>query len=165
MSLVDVVLNRRSIRRYEKREVPKDVLDKILEAGRQAPSAGNKQPWHFIVVTSPELKEKLSQGKWNSFVKDSALTIIGCANKGDAYAKKWSFIDTSIALQNMVIAAEAMGVGSCWVGDFKKEEIKEIMGIPVDWRVVALITFGYPEEQPLGRQKKPIQEIVGYNRF
>ena len=79
MSLVDVVLSRRSIRRYRQKEIPRYILEKILEAGRQAPSAANRQPWHFIVITDHEIKKKLSQWRLSKFVKESAFTIAGCA--------------------------------------------------------------------------------------
>lgn len=165
MSFIDTVLSRRSIRRYEKQDIPKDVLDKILEAGRQAPSAGNKQPWHFIVLSDYDIKEKLSHGKWNTFVKDSAITIVGCGYIGDEYGRKWSTVDISIALQNMVIAAWGLGIGSCWIGDFKEAEVKSLLNIPEDRKVIALVTFGYPAEKIESRQKKPIDEIVSYNKF
>lgn len=165
MSFIDTVLSRRSIRRYEKQDIPKDVLDKILEAGRQAPSAGNKQPWHFIVLSDYDIKEKLSHGKWNTFVKDSAITIVGCGYIGDEYGRKWSTVDISIALQNMVIAAWGLGIGSCWIGDFKEVEVKSLLNIPEDRKVIALVTFGYPAEKIESRQKKPMDEIVSYNKF
>ena len=165
MSFIDTVLSRRSIRRYEKQDIPKDVLDKILEAGRQAPSAGNKQPWHFIVLSDYDIKEKLSHGKWNTFVKDSAVTIVGCGYIGDEYGRKWSTVDISIALQNMVIAAWGLGIGSCWIGDFKEAEVKSLLNIPEDRKVIALVTFGYPAEKIESRQKKPIDDIVSYNKF
>lgn len=165
MSLVDVVLSRRSIRSYEKKEIPKDVLDKILEAGRQAPSAANRQPVHFIVLTDYEVKKELSGGLVNKFVKDSAFTVVGCAHTGDLLTGKWAIVDTSIALQNMVIAAWVMGVGSCWVGAFKEDNVKQLLKIPEDWKVVALVAFGYPAEQPHPKTKKPIEEIVSFNKF
>ncbi len=165
MSLINIILNRRSIRRYERKEIPKDVLNKILEAGRQAPSAGNVQPWHFIVLTDYDIKEKLSHGRWNTFVKDSAFTIVGCRYIGDEYGRKWSTVDTTIALQNMVIAAWVLDIGSCWIGDFKEEEVKRLLNIPEDWKIVAVVTFGYPAEKPGSRPKKPIDEIVSYNKF
>ena len=164
MSLVDVILSRRSIRRYESRDIPGDVLDKILDAGRQAPSAANRQPWHFIVVTDYEIKKELSKGLFSRFLKDSPVVIVGCA-EATLVAGRWSIISTAIALQNMVIAAWALGVGSCWIGDFKEEKVKKLLNIPDKWNIVALVTFGYPAESPHPRRKKPIEDIVSFNRF
>jgi nitroreductase len=165
MSLVDVVSSRRSIRRYEKREIPKDVLDKVLEAGRQAPSAANRQPFHFIVITNQELRKELSRGLFNRFIQDSAVTVVGCANTSEILTAKWAVVDTSIALQNMVIEAWTLGIGSCWIGDFKEDNVKQLLEIPDRWKVVALVSFGYPAEQPQPRKKKPIEELVSYNKF
>jgi nitroreductase len=160
LSLVDIVLSRRSIRRYEKKDIPKDVFSRILEAGRQAPSAANRQPIHFIVVTDDSIKREFSKGLFNRFIKDSPLTIVGCANTGD-----WAVVDTTIALQNMVIAAWAMGIGSCWIGDFKEGKVKQTLQIPDKWKVVALVSFGYPAEKPKPRKKKPLTKIVNINKF
>ena len=102
---------------------------------------------------------------FNRFIKDSALTIVGCADIGDRLTGKWSIVDTTIALQNMVIGAWTMGIGSCWIGDFKEEKVKELLKIPHKWKVVALIPFGYPAEQPKPKNKKPITELVSYNKF
>jgi len=165
MSLVETVLSRRSIRRYEKKDIQSDVLNKILEAGRQAPSAANRQPFHFVVLTDDKIKNELSKGFFNRFIKDSSITIVGCANTGDVITGKWSIIDTAIALQNMVIAAWTMGVGSCWIGDFNEDKIKQLLKIPDKWNIVALVSFGYPAEQPKPRRKKSITEIVRYNGF
>jgi len=161
MSLLDVIFRRRSIRRYENKPVPKEVLKNILEAGRLAPSANNAQPWHFIVVTDSKIKHELAKGRWNRFIKDSAFTIVGCGYKHN----KWSTIDVTIALENMVIAAEAQGLGSCWIGDFKEEEVKKLLDIPDDLKVVALVSFGYPAERPSPPRKKSLEEIVHYNKF
>ena len=164
MSPVDVILSRRSIRRYEQKEIPKHILDKILEAGRQAPSAANRQPWHFIVVTDNQIKKALSKWLFTRHIKNSAVTIVGCANTG-LLDRKWSSIGTSIALQNMVIAAWAMGVGSCWIGGFKEDKVKQLLNIPDKWKVVALVSFGYPSEKPHPKRRKPIQKIVSFNKF
>ncbi len=163
MSLIDVILSRRSIRKYERKDIPQEILNKILEAGRQAPSARNIQPWHFIVIKDEKLKEKLSRGRYNRFIKEAPITIVGCADLNSS--RKWAVVDTTIALQNMVIAAWALGIGSCWIGDFREEEVKELLKIPAGWKVVALITFGYPAEHPSAKQKKPLEEIVSYNKF
>jgi len=161
MSLLDVIFGRRSIRRYSSEPIPDEVLRNILEAGRLAPSADNAQPWHFIVVTKSKLKEKLSRGRWNYFIKDSAVTIVGCG-----YAdNEWSTIDVAIALENMVIAAEAQGVGSCWTGDFEEKEVKQLLDIPDNLKIVALVSFGYPAEKPSSPNKKSPKDIFHYNKF
>ncbi len=165
MSVVDVILSRRSIRKYRMKSVPHKIVRRILEAGRHAPSASNMQPWHFIIVADQKIKEELSEGRWNTFIKESAFTIVGCAYVGNAYGRKWSTIDTTIALENMVIAAWSLGVGSCWIGDFKARDVKELLKIPPDWKIVSLVSFGYPDERPKKTSRKRIGEIVSYDRF
>jgi nitroreductase len=102
---------------------------------------------------------------FNRFIKNSQATIAGCANTGAILTGKWSIVDTTIALQNMVIAAWALGVGSCWIGDFKEEEVKDLLEIPNGWKVVALISFGYPAEHPEPKNKKAMGEVASYNKF
>jgi len=165
LSCIEKILKRRSIRRYKKEPVSEEVRERILEAGRQAPSAGNRQPWHFIVVTDPKLKEKLSTGRFNYFIRDSAFTIVGVVLPYDAVSEKWGVVDVTIAMQNMVLAAEVQGVGSCWIGDFKDEEVKILLGIPEKAKVVALLPMGFPDEQPGPKPKKPLSEIFHYNRW
>ncbi|MCS7132561.1 MAG: nitroreductase family protein [Aigarchaeota archaeon] len=159
--LVEIIYRRRSIRRYEKRPVPDDVLNAVLEAGRLAPSASNLQPWHFIVVREPEIKRKLIFSTWNRFIDEAPIVIVGC---GEA-DKKWAAIDVAIALENMVIAAEALGLGSCWIGHFREEEVKKALRIPGHLRVVAMITLGYPAERPRAPPKKKLEEILHYDGF
>jgi nitroreductase len=177
MSLVDLVLSRRSIRHYEERTIPQEVLNNILEAGRKAPTADNRQPWHFIVITDSEIKEKLLQDEYTiraaSFIKEAPVTIVGCGLiREDDYTRKWgtiySILDTTIALQNMVIAAWAMGVGSCWIGVQAtpfEEIVRRLLKIQKDWKIIALISFGYPAKQSEPIKKKSIEEIVSYNKF
>jgi nitroreductase len=161
MSLLDVIFRRRSIRQYKDTPVSDSVLNSILEAGRLAPSADNEQPWHFIVATDPQTKGELSKGPWRSFIKDSAFTIIGCGEKNS----KWSTVDVAIALENMVLAAEAQNVGSCWIGAFEEGEVKKLLGIPDNIKVVAMVAFGYPAEKLGPSKKKNLESIVHYNRF
>jgi nitroreductase len=161
MSLLDVILNRASVRRYTSKPVSEEVLRNILEAGRRAPSANNAQPWHFIVVTDQKTKEELSKRRWTGFVKDAAFIVIGCGEK----RSHWSTIDVTIALQNMVLASEAQGLGSCWIGDFSQSELKEMLEIPDHLKVIALVSFGYPAGKPALSNKKRLEEIVHYNKF
>ena len=165
MSLVEAILSRRSIRHYEDKDIPESVLNRVLEAGRQAPSAANRQPVHFIALTDLEIKRELSKSMFSRFIKDSPITIVGCAKTNDILTGKWAVIDASIALQNMVIAAWAMGVGSCWIGAFGEKKVRRLLNIPQDWKVVALVTFGYAAEQPEERRKKSIEKLVSFNEF
>jgi nitroreductase len=164
MSLVDVILSRRSIRQYDDNDIPKDVLDKILEAGRQSPSAANRQPYQFVVVTDSEIKKELS-GLVSGFLKNAPVVIVGCANTKALLTGKWAVIDTTIALENMVLAAWSLGVGSCWIGAFNEQKVKNALQIPEKWKVVALISLGYPAENPESRKKKEKSKLFSFNRF
>ncbi|MCW4040715.1 MAG: nitroreductase family protein [Candidatus Bathyarchaeota archaeon] len=174
-SLLDRVLSRRSIRQYAAQDIPDNVLNSILEAGRQAPSAMNLQPWHIIVITDLKLKQQLADGRYNQFITECPVTIIGCADTSvivkNPYLKdlyethQFSIVDVSIALQNMVIAAWALGVGSCWIGDFREPHVKSTFQIPDHWRVVALLTLGYPLNPPQSKTKQPFNDIISYNTF
>ena len=165
LSLVDVILSRRSIRKYLDKSISLDVMNTILEAGRQAPSAGNGQPWHFIVITDQQTKEALSHGRYNTFLKDAPVAIVACGYIGTGQGRKWSTVDTSIAVQNMVVAAWSLGVGSCWIGDFVESEVKQLLGIPNDYQVVTLLSLGYPAEVPEARARKSLGEIVSSNQW
>ena len=162
--MFDVILARRSIRHYEDNEIPKDVLDKIVETGRQSPSAVNKQPYRFVIVTDSGLKKEL-RGMFSRFLDKAPVIIVGCANPKALLTGKWATVDTTIALENMVLAAWSMGVGSCWIGSFNEQKIKEVLKIPESWKVVAQVAFGYPAEQPKPRKKKSIEELFGLNHF
>ena len=165
MSLIDVILSRRSIRRYENKNVPEEVLQQILEAGRQAPSAANRQPIRFVIVKDEDLLQKLCNNLISRFVKKAPLAIVGCADIKSLLTGKWAVVDTTIAMQNMVIAAWALGIGSCWIGACDKKKIKELIGIPDEWKVVAVLTFGYPAEHPKQRKKKPFEKLFNFNSF
>ena len=164
MSLVDVISSRRSIRKYADKDIPSDVLDKILEAGRQSPSAANRQPYRLVVVTDSEIKKELP-GLVSGFLKNAPVVIIGCANTKALLTGKWAVIDTTIALENMVLAAWSLGVGSCWIGAFNEQKVKDTLQIPESWKVVALISLGYPAENPGLRKKKEKSTIFSFNRF
>jgi len=164
MSVIDVISSRRSVRKYENKEIPKEVLDQILEAGRQSPSAVNKQPYRFVVVTKSELKKEM-KAIFSRFLEKAPIVIVGCANVKARLTGKWAVVDTTIALQNMLLAAWSLGVGSCWIGSFNEQKTKKALNVPEDWKVVALLTLGYPAESPNERKKKSIEELFGTNQF
>ena len=164
MSLLEVILNRRSIRKYSEKNIPKDILEKIIEAGRQSPSAANRQPYHFIIVTDQEIKKEIS-GIFSRFIRKAPIIIIGCANPNARLTGNWATIDTTIALENMVLTATSLEIGTCWIGSFDEQKIKEKLNVPENWKIVALISMGYPEENPKPRKKKETTELFSYNKF
>jgi nitroreductase len=165
MSLFEVILSRRSIRSYENKEIPQEVLHQILEAGRQAPSAANRQPIRFVVVTNSEAKNELSKSLFGKHIKNAPTVIVGCANEESILTGKWAVVDATIALQNMVLAAWTLGIGSCWIGSFSEEKVKKLFEIPDKWKVVALLTLGYPAEQPKAKNRKPFEDLFSFNKF
>ena len=165
MSLLDVILSRRSIRKYENKEIPQEILQQILEAGRQAPSAVNRQPIRFVVVKDHEIMKKLCDTVFSRFVKFAPAAIVGCADVKSLLTGKWAVVDATIAMQNMVVAAWTLGIGSCWIGACNENKVKELLKIPDKWKIVALITFGFPAEQPKPKKKKSIEELFNFDSF
>jgi nitroreductase len=165
MASIDNILTRRSIRRYETKDLPEEVLRQILEAGRQAPSAANRQPICFVIVKDHDLLRILCDTLITRFVKAAPLAIVGCADVESLLTGKWAVVDATIAMENMVIAAWILGIGSCWIGACNEEKVKKLLKIPDKWKVVALITLGYPAEQPKPRKKKPFEDLFRFNSF
>ncbi|MEJ5292502.1 MAG: nitroreductase family protein [Candidatus Methanosuratincola sp.] len=171
MEVFEAILKRRSVRSYLPDPIPQEKVNRILEAGRLSPSAMNRQPWHFVVVTDPEKRKELAHGKFGGMLKEAPLVIVGC---GDREASpKWYKVDTAIALQTMVIAATGEGLGTCWVGSFDEARVKGVLKIPERYEVVSLLAVGYPREgfsvtgaiTSVLRNKKKIGEIVSYEEY
>lgn len=165
MSILDSILSRRSIRKYQPKDIPDDVLNQILEVGRQAPSAANRQPIRFVIVNNHEIAKEFSSDLFNRFIKDAPVIIVGCADVNSLLTGKWAVVDATIAMQSMVIAAWTLGVGSCWIGAFNEKRVKEFLRIPDKWKVVALVTLGYPSEQSKPKKKKAFEDMFNFNIF
>lgn len=172
MDVFEAIQKRKSVRSYKPKPVPVDILRKVLEAARLAPSAGNNQPWHFIVVTDPDKRRKIARGcRFGRFLAESPVVIVGC---GDQRASpRWYAIDTCIAMENLVLAATGEGLGTCWIGLFNEKEIREMLKIPSHLKVVALLALGYPREKTdilaklthLIRPKKKLKKIVHFEEY
>ncbi|RLG85405.1 MAG: nitroreductase [Thermoprotei archaeon] len=164
MGVYEVILSRRSIRAYKPEPISDEDLKKILEAARWAPSARNLQPWHFVVVKDPTLKEKLVPAcRGQSFVRDAACVIVGLADT--ELSPKWAVVDTTIALEHIVLVATELGYGTCWIGAFDEAEVKKLLNIPDKYKVVALITVGRPAESPGPKPRKQLSEMVSVDTF
>jgi nitroreductase len=171
MEFYDVILKRKSVRKYDPEPIPEKILKKILEAGRIAPSAKNIQPWRFIVIKDPEMKKKVAEACNNQmFMAEADVIVCGCALEKIAYGRMGGSlnsypIDLAIAFDHMILAATSEGLGTCWIGAFSEEKVKEVLGVPKDVRVVALTPIGYPAEEPKGRPRKELKEIVSYDKY
>jgi nitroreductase len=172
LDVFEAVKKRRSIRAYLPTPIPKEKILKILEAARLAPSAGNIQPWHFIVVKDSEKKLKISKGRrFARFLAEAPVVIVGCGNA--EASPKWYMVDVAIAMQNMVLTATNEGLGTCWVGDFNEKQMKELLKIPENYRVVALLAIGYQREKfdvqgkvlHMIRKRKKLKEIISFEEF
>jgi nitroreductase len=169
MELYEAIRSRRSVRRWLDKPIPDDVLRRVLDAGRLAPSARNLQEWKFVVVRDPGLRARLVEAaRGQSFVGEAPAVIVGSAVETDHVMTCGQLcypIDLAIALDHMTLAAAAEGLGSCWVGAFHEEAVKEIVGIPDEVRVVALLALGYPAGEVAARPRKSFDEVVVWDRW
>jgi len=160
LDLFQAIRARRSIRRFKAGErVEPGHLEAMLEAARLAPSAKNLQPWFFVVVRDPDRKRALARAarkQW--FLADADVVIVGLSDP--RRSPRWHDKDIMIALEHMVLAATALGYGSCWIGALDKEEVKRIVRAPEELEVVALLAIGVPDEEPPPRPRKPLEEFV-----
>ncbi|MFQ6069723.1 MAG: nitroreductase family protein [Candidatus Aminicenantales bacterium] len=171
MSVLEVIKARRSVRRYKSEPVPDETLRRVLEAARLAPSGKNLQPWKFIIVRDSEKKRKLAQAAINQkFVSQAPVVIVACGfpercySRMGRYMKSWP-VDVAIALEHIVLQAQEEGLGTCWIGAFEEEEVKEILAIPQEVKVLALTPLGFPDESPPFRGRKKLEEIISFDVY
>jgi nitroreductase len=140
-----------------------------LEAGRLAPSAGNLQEWKFVVVSDKGTREKLAKTSTaERFIREAPVTIIACATITDHVMECGQLaypIDVAIAVDHITLKAVEDGLGTCWIGGFDEEEVKKILGIPDNIRIVTLLTIGYPKYVPGPRKRKRMEEIVAHEEW
>jgi nitroreductase len=158
------------VRSYQNRPVEQGKLRNILEAARLAPSASNRQEWRFIVVRDKGLRQELMKSaKSQAFVGEAPIVIVCCAQTDNHIMSCGQLcypIDVAIAIEHMVLKATDEGLGTCWVGAFYEDQVKHILNIPGDIRVVELLTLGYPDK-PFGKQgdRLSLEEIVMYEKW
>jgi nitroreductase len=158
MDLFKAIETRKSIRKYKKKAISENHLGRILEAARLAPSAANKQPWRFVVVQNEKQRAKLAEAaNSQEFLRDAAAIVVAAADP--EVSASWHEKDTMIALEHMALAAAALGYGTCWIGAFDAEEIKNLLKIPEKMKIVALLPIGVPDQKPKAKSRKDFHEI------
>lgn len=169
MNVMDAIKNRFSVRSYLQKSVEPAKLQRLLEAARLAPSARNLQEWRFVVVTDEGTRERLMQAAQEQrLVGEAPVVIAGCAEDVEHVMPcgQLSYpIDLAIALEHIALQAVEEGLGTCWIGAFDEAQVKQILGIPEGVRIVDLMTVGYPAVAPGPRNRKPLNEIVMYERW
>ena len=178
-SLIEIIKKRHSVRNFKAKSVDKNTITSIVEAAQSAPSACNAQPWRFVAVTDMSLiKEIVDRGLGgvvpNKWASSAPLIIIGCAKlnllthhigesvKGIHYHQ----IDLGIAMEHIVLRATEMGLGTCWIGWFKENNIKKILNLPKGWKIISLLALGYPqEERTSSTPRLNLNEILFFNKI
>ena len=163
MDAIEVLKTRRSVRAYERKTVPKAIIEEIIDCGRLAASANNAQPWEFLVVTDPDMLRRIAKATdYGGFIADApACVVVLCRDT------KYYLEDGSAATENILLAARAHGLGSCWVAGDKKPyagEICDLMGAPANYKLVSMIPIGYPAESP-EPPKRRVSDVLHWEKY
>lgn len=155
MDLLEIIKNRRSVRSFQEKEIPEEVVEKLIEALIWAPSAGNLQSRKFYFVFNQEVREKLViAARGQNFISQAPLAIVGCADTkairkyGERGENLFSICDVSASIQNLMMLAQEHGLGSCWVGAFDEKEVTKILNLPENLRPIVILPVGWPAEKP-----------------
>jgi len=173
--VLKAIKKRRSVRGYLDRAIPKHILDRVLEAARLAPTAANKQPFKLILVTDKLTKSKLVEAsRKQTFIAEAPIVVVGCAFSEESYQNIGGThtseeIDVSVVFDHLMLQAAEEGLGTCWIGAFDENKIKEILNIPSSVKVIGLTPLGYQSEKEFkpGKhlERKPLSEIVLYEKY
>ena len=171
MNFKELVLNRYSVRSYQKKEVEEEKLLKILEAGQYAPSAVNNQPWHFIVVRDEDNHKKVSEIYHRDWFNDAPVYIIICGDHTESWKRKEDGkdhcdIDAAIAIDHMTLQATELGLGTCWICNFYVEKCREYFQLSDHIEPIAILSLGYPKNEIApDKKRKSLEEIIHWEKF
>ena len=163
MDALEALHTRRSCRRFTAKEVPHDLLEKVVDAGRLAATARNEQPCEFVVVLEKEARRDIAAlTDHGAFIADATVCIAVLAKDTKYYIE-----DGSAATQNILVAAHALGLGGCWVAGDKKpyaEKVRKMLGAPEGYKVISLLAIGHPAEE-LEKEKRPLSEVLHWGKY
>lgn len=155
MDILEIIKNRRSVREFQKKEIPKEIIEKLIEALIWAPSAGNLQSRKFYFIFNQKIKEELAKvALGQDFIAQASLVIVGCTDDkislryGERGKNLYSICDVSASIQNLVLLAHAKGLGTCWIGSFDEGEVSKILSLPENLRPIVILPVGWPAEKP-----------------
>lgn len=167
MDVFEAIKNRRSIRKYQERDIEEEKLERILEAARLAPSARNRQEWRFIIVKDKTKREELVKeaSPHQLFMLQAPIIIVAYVLDKDYIMRcgvPAHYIDVAIALTHIHLQAVEEGLGTCWIGSFYQDKVKKVLNLPEEAEIIQLMTLGYPDENPDPRPRLPLNEIVRF---
>ena len=173
MQIPHIIRDRRSIRAFTSREITEKEAELLVEASCMAPSAGNLQPWEFVVVRDPEIKRKLVDAALGqSFISQAPIVFVVCAVAGRSASRYrnrgrelYCLQDTAAAVQNLILTAKANGLGSCWVGAISPKDAAKVMNLPDNMFVHDFLILGYPDETPKPRPRKDFDKLVFWEKY
>lgn len=170
MNFNKLIISRFSVRSYTSQTVDREIILEILEAARMAPSAVNYQPWHFIVVTEPENLAELLEVYPRSWFKEAPVCILICADHRQSWKRKsdgkdFADVDAAIAIDHLVLKATELGLGTCWVCNFDTLLTREKFNLPEHIEPIALIPLGYTTSDAPVKSRKPLSEMVHWEKF
>ena len=170
MDVYEAISKRKSVRSFREREIPEEVISRLLGAARLAPSASNRQEWRFVAIRDPAVRRRLSRAAMGQKHVHQAALVLACCAETDGHVMTCGQacypIDVAIAIDHLTLCATAEGLGTCWIGAFRENEVKEILGIPSEIRVVALLAIGYPKDPSrVEKNRLPLGAIVKYGHW
>lgn len=170
MSFLELAQKRYSARAYKPDPVPDDVLNQILEAARLAPTAANRQPFRLVVIHTRGREEELRRIYGRDWFVQAPLVVAICGvpDKGwtrSSDGKSYTDVDAAIAFDHLTLAAADLGLGTCWIGAFRPVEARQVLGLPEGVEPIAFTPLGYPADSPKPKQRKPLEELVCYERW
>ena len=168
MRVLEAIRKRYSCRAYQEKSIEQEKLDMIFEAARLAPSAKNTQDWRFVVVTDSQTKRRVAEATNRPAVFEKAGAIIAACSNSDEVMRCGQAIgpiDVAIALEHICLQATELGLGTCWIGSFYPEKVRQILGIPENIVIIELMAIGYPADSKPQPKREPIENIVCYERW
>jgi nitroreductase len=169
VEVFEAIRSRYSVRGYKPDPVSDEVLGQVLEAARQAPTAANKQPFRLIVIHTKGREDELTRVYGRPWFLQAPLVLAVVAVPGEAWRrmddKPYDEVDATIAMDHLVLAATALGLGTCWIAAFDPAAVREVLGLPADVEPVALTPLGYADKGRAATSRRPLDELVKYERW
>ena len=169
MGFQELIRSRYSVRAYETRPVPQELLDQVLEAARLAPTAANRQAFQLVVIHTGGREQDLQRIYGRDWFTQAPLVLCACGVPAQNWVrrdgKNYSDVDVAIVMDHIILAAADLGLGTCWIGAFDPQAARQVLKLPPDVEPIAFTPLGYPADEPRPKQRRPISELVRYEHW